>query len=108
MGGEFDGGANGANDELGQHSSLHPLARHIAHHNRHVAVFRVGKNLEEVAADFAGGVVLTLDSGSLGWGQVLGNEVLLDIASRPHLAGKALFVALGAREAEDQNVEDGQ
>src|ERR1700685_3301165 len=69
--GETGSGANSSDDEGGEHSRLDALTGHVADDYEQTAVAGMGKDLKEVAADFARRPIFAFDGEARRWRQLL-------------------------------------
>src|SRR6185437_9051679 len=68
----------------------------------------MGKDLEEIAADFAGGLIDALDGKAWSVRQVGGNQVLLDFAGSVEFGSGAGLLLADAGKAEEHDDADGE
>jgi hypothetical protein len=98
--------ADGANQQRHGHGGGHALPADVADDDQSAVVW-CGDDLEEVAADLAGGLVDALE-GEAGDGRdFFGDEDLLDCAGGFEFRFEALFVASRASKAQHQDGENG-
>ena len=100
-------GTDGADQHGDQHGGGKSLAADIADDERESAC-AVANLLEEVAAEFFGGLVDVLDGEAGALIRSIGKKKLLDLAGGFKLAGKKGLTAAGAGEAQDEKDDHGQ
>ena len=109
---EFECGANSADDQSGEHARFQSLSGDISHDDQSASIAGVRKDLEEIAADFAGGKIDALDGEAGRDRKLLRDEVLLDLARRGHFArhlcafpGVPLLIAKKQPHQEDDDAK---